>query len=99
MARGSGSRDCVEGISPSDGGLRVPSELLRAIVEASSCPLHAYIQMLSLSRAIRAGIQDALIELSFVASDPVLSEITPTITTDALAALVALQITLQTHAP
>ncbi|KAJ4462502.1 hypothetical protein PAPYR_471 [Paratrimastix pyriformis] len=45
---------------------RLPTELLRAIVEASSCPLHVYIQLLGLSRAIRAIIRGTLRELSFV---------------------------------
>ncbi|KAJ4462570.1 hypothetical protein PAPYR_547 [Paratrimastix pyriformis] len=67
---------------------RLPPELRRAIVEASSCPLHAYIQLLGLSHAIRTMIRGALHELSLPEPDPALADITPTITADALAALV-----------
>ncbi|KAJ4459299.1 hypothetical protein PAPYR_4852 [Paratrimastix pyriformis] len=65
---------------------RLPPELLRTIVEASPCPLYIYLRLLSLSHAIRARIWGTLRELSFVAPDPVLSDITPT--AEALAALV-----------
>ncbi|KAJ4462576.1 hypothetical protein PAPYR_555 [Paratrimastix pyriformis] len=67
---------------------RLPPELRRAIVEASSCPLHVYIQLLGLSHAIRQSIRGTLHELSFPQPDPALADVTPTITTDALAALV-----------
>ncbi|KAJ4462521.1 hypothetical protein PAPYR_493 [Paratrimastix pyriformis] len=62
---------------------RLPRELLRAIVEASPSPERCYIQLLSLSHVIRQSIRGIIRELSF-RSDL----ITPTITVDALAALV-----------
>ncbi|KAJ4462517.1 hypothetical protein PAPYR_489 [Paratrimastix pyriformis] len=62
---------------------RLPPELLRTIVEASTSPERCYIQLLSLSHAIRQSIRGILRELSF-RSDL----FTPTITADALAALV-----------
>ncbi|KAJ4462600.1 hypothetical protein PAPYR_587 [Paratrimastix pyriformis] len=67
--------------------------MLRAVVEASPCPLVAYLQMLSLSHTIRTKIRGTLRELSLVVSpdpvDPVQPDPTiPAITTDALAALV-----------
>ncbi|KAJ4455507.1 hypothetical protein PAPYR_9536 [Paratrimastix pyriformis] len=66
----------------------LPPELLRAIMEGSpSCPLHAYIQLLSLSHSTRTRIRGTLRNLSFVEPDPILpSIIRPT--TDAVAALV-----------
>ncbi|KAJ4462582.1 hypothetical protein PAPYR_563 [Paratrimastix pyriformis] len=70
--------------------LRAPlPELLRAIMEASPCPLHAYIQLLSLSHAIRQSIRGTLRELSFGdPPNPALAGITPAVTTDAMAAIV-----------
>ncbi|KAJ4457474.1 hypothetical protein PAPYR_7068 [Paratrimastix pyriformis] len=62
---------------------RLPCELLRAIVEASSSPSSCYIQLLSLSHAIRTSIRGTLRELCFI---PSLTR--PTITADAMAALV-----------
>ncbi|KAJ4462584.1 hypothetical protein PAPYR_565 [Paratrimastix pyriformis] len=69
---------------------RIPPELLRAIVEASSSPLLAYLQLLSLSHVVRTSIRGTLREISFdiESSDPILLALRPTITTDALAALV-----------
>ncbi|KAJ4462568.1 hypothetical protein PAPYR_545 [Paratrimastix pyriformis] len=64
---------------------RLPCELLLAIVEASPCPLHTYIQLLGLSHATRQGIRGTLHELSFPEPDLALA---PTITADALAAIV-----------
>ncbi|KAJ4459818.1 hypothetical protein PAPYR_4219 [Paratrimastix pyriformis] len=66
----------------------LPSELVRAIVEASPRPDRCYIQLMGLSHGIRTAIRGALRELSFDdPSDPVLSElIRPT--PDALAALI-----------
>ncbi|KAJ4454516.1 hypothetical protein PAPYR_10737 [Paratrimastix pyriformis] len=61
---------------------RLPPELLRAIVEASSCPLHVYLQLVGLSHAIREGLRGTLRELSIV-PDPALA----LITADALAAI------------
>ncbi|KAJ4454517.1 hypothetical protein PAPYR_10739 [Paratrimastix pyriformis] len=61
---------------------RLPPELLRAIVEASSCPLHVYLQLVGLSHAIREGLRGTLRELS-IEPDPALA----LITTDALAAI------------
>ncbi|KAJ4459278.1 hypothetical protein PAPYR_4817 [Paratrimastix pyriformis] len=74
-----------------DSWARLPPELLRAIVEASSSPISAYIQLLSLSSALRASIRGTLRDLSLVVEpNPVHEEyfIAPAITTDALAALV-----------
>ncbi|KAJ4459279.1 hypothetical protein PAPYR_4818 [Paratrimastix pyriformis] len=70
--------------------MRLPPELLRAIVEASSCPLQTYIQLLSFSHVIRTGIRGTLRELSLVTPDPFQESIfiRPAITTDALAALI-----------
>ncbi|KAJ4461664.1 hypothetical protein PAPYR_1784 [Paratrimastix pyriformis] len=67
---------------------RLPPDLLRAIVEASTrSQLQAYIQLLGLSHAVRVSIRGTLRELS-LDPDPVLLGITPTITPDALASLV-----------
>ncbi|KAJ4455948.1 hypothetical protein PAPYR_8969 [Paratrimastix pyriformis] len=66
---------------------RLPPELLRAIVEESSSSLQAYLQLLGLSHATRAGIRGTLREISFVEPDPVLVDIFRP-TTDAVAALV-----------
>ncbi|KAJ4455962.1 hypothetical protein PAPYR_8986 [Paratrimastix pyriformis] len=66
---------------------RLPIDLLRVIVEASPRPYRCYIQLLSLSHSIRVAIQRTLRELSFVATDPALSDlIRPT--PEALAALI-----------
>ncbi|KAJ4456915.1 putative GTP-binding protein ypt5 [Paratrimastix pyriformis] len=65
----------------------LPPELLRVIVETSSNPLYAYVQLLSLSHVIRGSIRGTLHDLSFVEPDPALSDIIMP-TTDALAALV-----------
>ncbi|KAJ4462538.1 hypothetical protein PAPYR_510 [Paratrimastix pyriformis] len=67
---------------------RLPPELQRAIVERSPSPLRTYIHLLSLSHGIRTSVRGVLRELSFDESDQVLTSITPTITTDTLAALV-----------
>ncbi|KAJ4456827.1 hypothetical protein PAPYR_7851 [Paratrimastix pyriformis] len=66
--------------------MRLPPELLRTIVEASPNTLYAYIQLLSLSHAIRAGIRGTLREMSFIASTSALSDLAPD--ADALVALV-----------
>ncbi|KAJ4455570.1 hypothetical protein PAPYR_9465 [Paratrimastix pyriformis] len=83
------TRACGEG-QPARRSLPVlPPELLRAIVEASPCPLQTYMQLVSLSHAIRGGLRGTLRELSFAdPPEPSLAGITPTITPDALAALV-----------
>ncbi|KAJ4459383.1 hypothetical protein PAPYR_4688 [Paratrimastix pyriformis] len=81
----------VEGTPPASGDLywvRLPPELRQTIVETSSCPLHAYIQLLGLSHAIRQSFRGTLRELSFPDPDPALADMTPIITVDAFAALV-----------
>ncbi|KAJ4462567.1 hypothetical protein PAPYR_544 [Paratrimastix pyriformis] len=66
----------------------LPCDLLLAIVEASPCPLHAYLSLLSLSHATRTAIRGTLRELSFAAFGAALAHITPTLATDALAAII-----------
>ncbi|KAJ4462550.1 hypothetical protein PAPYR_523 [Paratrimastix pyriformis] len=58
---------------------KLPPELLRAIVEASSRPFLTYIQLLSLSHTIRSMIRGILRQMSFQSAE---------IDVDALAALV-----------
>ncbi|KAJ4462571.1 hypothetical protein PAPYR_548 [Paratrimastix pyriformis] len=74
-----------EEIAKEDLWERLPSELLRIIVEASSRPLHVYVQLLGLSQTIRSSVRGTLRELSFAEPDLLLDDIT--ITVDALAAL------------
>ncbi|KAJ4462572.1 hypothetical protein PAPYR_549 [Paratrimastix pyriformis] len=75
-----------------DGDLwkAIPPELLPAIVEASPCPLHVYIQLLGLTHAIRQSMKGTLREVSFPEPRPLIDDGIPgpTITPDALAALV-----------
>ncbi|KAJ4455006.1 hypothetical protein PAPYR_10134 [Paratrimastix pyriformis] len=72
--------------------LRLPPELLLAIVEASPDPLRTYISLMRLSHAIRTTIRGAPHELSFEEPDHDLAECSegasPVLTADALAALV-----------
>ncbi|KAJ4457504.1 hypothetical protein PAPYR_6980 [Paratrimastix pyriformis] len=70
--------------------LRLPSELLPGIVEASASPLRTYIQLLSLCRVTRTATRGTPRELSFFCdddADPLIDEVMVP-TPDALAALV-----------
>ncbi|KAJ4457622.1 hypothetical protein PAPYR_6872 [Paratrimastix pyriformis] len=75
--------------------LRLPTELLLTVVEASSAPLRTYLSLMSLSHAIRMAIRGAPQELFFGAIPDryrieffVDVESIPILTADALAAIV-----------
>ncbi|KAJ4456014.1 hypothetical protein PAPYR_8923 [Paratrimastix pyriformis] len=62
---------------------RLPLELYLLVIEASEYPTITYIQLISLSHAIRMTVNGAVHDLSFDDSDPAL----PTVSAEALSAL------------